>query len=369
MHPLPCVLPADREWEQSLDLPHISRALQSRPMRIAGMMIAGVLAGAALGAPARAAEPKTAELRGGRWVEVNAPQDATTAPSSDPELARIETLVQQRRNGEARKRLVNWLKHNRNSPLRDRALYLMARALYQYGDRIRAFYYLDELLDEHPDSPLFNQALELQFQTADAYLDGYKRRWLGVPMFTAYDEGIDMLYRIQARLPGSQVAERALLRTADFYYADAQYDLAADAYQAYAKSYPRSPASPRVKLRQAFANYAQFRGLRFDATPLVDARAQLNEIVVAFPDLAAEEGLPQVLERIDRTFAEKAYVTADFYRRTHAPRAAAYTYRYLIGAYPNTPEATKAQQALGRLPEGAREAPAPATMPVSALDR
>jgi outer membrane protein assembly factor BamD (BamD/ComL family) len=124
-----------------------------------------------------------------------------------------------------------------------------------------------------------------------------------------------------------------------------------------------------VKLRQAFANYAQFRGLRFDATPLVDARAQLREIVAAYPDLAAEEGLPSVLERIDRTFAEKAYATADFYRRTHAPQAAAFTYRYLIDAYPNTPEAAKAQQALARLPASAREAPAPATMPVSALDR
>ena len=347
------------------------RAITIARMRFARTMIAGALAGAALSAPARAAEPKTAELRGGRWVEVNAPQEPTTAPSSNPELARIESLIQQGRHGEARKQLVQWLKRNPSSPMRDRALYLMAEALYQYGDRIRSFYYLDELLDEHPDTPLFNQALDRQFKIADRYLDGYKRRILGVPFFHAYDEGVDMLYRIQARSPGSQIAERALLRTADFYYADAQYDLAADAYQAYAKSYPRSPASPRVKLRQAFANYAQFRGLRFDATPLVDARAQLREIVAAHPDMAAEEGLPQVLERIDRTFAEKAYATADFYRRTHAPQAAAFTYRYLIDAYPNTPEAAKAQQALARLPASAREAhaPAPATMPVSAADR
>ena len=336
-------------------------------------MIAGLLA-LALPATARANQPKTAELRGGRWVEVAAPEAPTTAPAADAELARIEQLVQQKRDGQARSRLVRWFKRNPSSPVRDRALYLMAQALYQSGDRIRAFYYLDQLLDEHPDSPLFNPALELQFRIADAYLDGYKRRFLRLPMFNAFDEGVDMLYRIQARAPGSQVAERALLRTADFYYADSQYDLAADAYQAYARSYPRSPASPRVRLRQAFANYAQFRGLRFDATPLVDARAQLNEIVAAYPDVAQEEGLPAVLERIDRTFAEKLYVTADFYRRTNEPRAAAYTYRHLIDAYPNTPEAQKAQQALARLPESVREERAapttnPAAAPVSALDR
>jgi outer membrane assembly lipoprotein YfiO len=191
-------------------------------------------------------------------------------------------------------------------------------------------------------------------------------------MFHAYDEAVDMLFRVRQRSPGSPLAEKALLRTADFYYADSQYDLAADAYAWYAREYPRSPAIGRVKLRQAFANYAQFRGLRFDATPLVDARAQLAELIAANPDLAEEEGLPAVVGRIDRTFAEKLYWTGNFYRRTHEPRAAVYMYRYLLEAYPNTPEAAKAQQALDKMPSWALESPVPeepATAPLSAIDR
>src|SRR5688572_22310141 len=115
-------------------------------MRIARMMIAGGALALALVDTARAYQPKTAELRCGRWVEVAAPEASTTAPAADAELARVEQLVQRKRNGEARSRLVRWLKRNPSSPARDRALYLMAQALYQYGDRIRAFYYLDELL-------------------------------------------------------------------------------------------------------------------------------------------------------------------------------------------------------------------------------
>jgi outer membrane assembly lipoprotein YfiO len=319
-------------------------------MRFAWMMLTALL----LAPAAMAAEPSTVELRGNQWVEVNSP---TTEPTTDAELIRIEQLVSQRRHKEARGRLVKWFQRNPSSPVRDRALYLMAEALYQKGDRIRAFFYLDQLLDEYPDSPLFYPALDVQYQIADAYLEGYKRRFLGLHLLTARDEAVDMLYRIQQRVPGSQIAEKSLLRTADFFYADAQYDLAGDAYAAYARSYPRSPAIARVRLRQAFSNYAQFRGLRFDATPLVDARAQLAEMVALYPDLADEEGLPAIVERIDRTFAEKMFVTADFYRRTKEPRAAAYTYQTLIEAYPHTAEAQKAQRELDRMPAWTKQMP------------
>lgn len=280
-------------------------------------------------------------------MEVETP--SPTTQSIDQDLLRIEQLIREGRNAAAMKSAVKWLKANKSSPLRDRALYLMAEALYQYGDRIKAFYYLDELMDEYPESPLYYQALEKQYQIADAFLSGYKRRLLKIPMLGAEEEAVEMMYRIQQRSPGSPVAEKALLRTADYYYADAQYDLAADAYAAYVRSYPRSPSIPRVKLRQAYSNLAQFRGLKFDATPVVDAQTQLQDIVATYPELAEQENLSAVLERIDATFARKLEVTADFYRRTGQPRAAAYMYEYLLKNYPNTPQAIKAQQALSKL--------------------
>jgi outer membrane assembly lipoprotein YfiO len=303
---------------------------------------------------------RTSELRGGRWVEIELP---ATRPAVDPALLRIEQLIQDRKYSAAMKSAVAWLKRNPDSPVRDRALFLMAEALYHYGNRIKAFYYLDELLDTYPESPLYHQALERQYQIADAFLNGYKRRFLKIPMFGAEDEAIEMLYRIQQRAPGSPLAEKALLRTADYYYADAQYDLAEDAYAAYAKSYPRSPVLPRVRLRQAYSNLAQFRGLKFDATPVIDAKAQLQDIVRDYPDLAAQENIPAVLERIDNTFARKLAVTAEFYRRTRQPQAAAYTYSLLLKNYPDSTEAPRAQQILIQLGEASPATTQPGTQP------
>lgn len=307
-----------------------------------------------------AAAPQSWELRDGRWTTVAAP---TTAPVvvHDETLNQMETLLQQRRGEDARRLGVEWIKghKDKDAPLRDRALFLLGQACSLEHEWFKGFYYFDELMDEYPESRYYYMALEKQYELADAFLNGRKRTFLWFRMLSAEDEAVEMMYRIQQRSPGSPLAEKALLRTADYYYADSQYDLAADTYGVYARSYPRSPKVPRVRLRQAFSNYAQFRGLRFDATPLIDARAQLVEIAALYPDLAAEENLLPIVERIDQTFARKILVTADFYRRTNEPKAAVYNYRFLLATYPNSPDAAKAKAALEKMPPRALEIPAP----------
>src|SRR5688572_27786415 len=104
-----------------------------------------------------AAEPKTWE-RSGRdgWEQVNAPAAQATQPATAaaavPALDRVEQLLQEKKSREAKKLAIDWVVANRDHPQRDRGLFLVAQSLYQYGNRIRAFYYLDELMDTYPDS-------------------------------------------------------------------------------------------------------------------------------------------------------------------------------------------------------------------------
>jgi outer membrane protein assembly factor BamD (BamD/ComL family) len=280
------------------------------------------------------------------------------------ELDRIERLIERGANRTAFRRAVDWANVHKEYPQRDRSLFLIAQSLYNTGDLVKAFYYLDELLDEYPDSQLYYPALEKQFQVAEAFFNGKRLKFLGMPLFHGYDEAIEMLYRIQTRSPGSPLAERSLLRSAEFYYADGQYDFAADTYGAYLRSYPRSPYASQVRLRQAFANYAQFRGPKFDATPIIDAREQLRAVMAADEKLAAEEKIAAILERIDRELARKLLITGDFYRRTRAPRGAVYTYRYLAKAYPETKEAQQVNRRLRTIPAWAlNSTPEPAITP------
>jgi outer membrane protein assembly factor BamD (BamD/ComL family) len=112
-------------------------------------------------------------------------------------------------------------------------------------------------------------------------------------------------------------------------------------------------------LHQAFASLAQFRGLRFDPTPIIDARAQLLDIERDYPAMAADEHVAEAVDRIDSAFASKLLVTAEFYQRTGELRAAAYFYRFLINTYASSPEAAQAKDRLAKLPESVKGPPYP----------
>jgi outer membrane assembly lipoprotein YfiO len=315
---------------------------------------------------AHAADEPAWELKpGGRWQQVQRP---TTAPVQDETLDRVEEMLQNNQARAAKKIVVAWIHTHQTSPLRDRAVFLLAQANFLYGDRLDAYYNFEEILDLYPDSRYYPLSLQREYDIADQFLRGYKRVFLGLRILEATSEATEILYRIQQRSPGSPLAEKSLLRVADFYYANADFDLAADAYAAYVRSYPKSPYIPRVRLRQAFSSLAQFHGIRFDATPIVDARKQIEVMMKDYPVLAEEENLPAIVARIDIALAKKLLVTGDFLKKTNNPQAAAYYYKFLVEQYPGYPEAEEGERKLRTLPANVVakvNPPAPATQPAS----
>jgi outer membrane protein assembly factor BamD (BamD/ComL family) len=276
-------------------------------------------------------------------------ETAGPAAQPEPELDRVAELLDRGRFGAGRSRVIRWLRDNPQSPARDRALLQAARSFVGTGNRVKAFYYCDELLDTYPESTLYPEALQLQYDAADDYLSGVRERSLGFIPLTQPERGIEMLFRVQQRSPGSPLAERALIRTADYYWEDGQFDIAADVYQSYVTRFPRSPLAPMARLREAYANLAQFRGALYDPAPLINARTILAEMIDTYPDLAEQEDFEGKLELADRQFARKLYLKADWYRRTGQPESAAYVCRRAIELYPGLPETEDVRRLLERL--------------------
>jgi outer membrane protein assembly factor BamD (BamD/ComL family) len=338
-----------------------------RFQRIGCLILPAILVCLAMASGASGQQKHTWELQNGVWTQVETPT-TNAVQIAEPTLDQAELLLFQANTSAAKHLLLKWEKANKKSPVRDRCISLLADAFFQEDSRVKSFYYLDELMDEYPESPLFTSALQRQYQIADAYLGGYKRTFLWFKILDAGEEGVIMMYRIQQRSPGSPLAEKALLRTADFYFSSQDYDLAEDAYNAYIRSYPRSPDVPRVQLRAAFSSLAQYRGVRFDATAIIDARTQLMDIQRQYPKMAEEENVATVIEQIDSAFAKKILETAEYYQRTHELKGAVFQYRFLAQTYPNSPEAAEARARLSKMPASAlaEAPPSPASSYVTA---
>jgi outer membrane assembly lipoprotein YfiO len=307
--------------------------------------------------PALARNYGTWEYREGLWVKK--PQTTQAAPQPEPMLDEAEQLLASNDLKPAKKVLLDWEKSHKHSPSRDRCIFLLARLFYQKDDRIKSFFYCDELMDEYPESKLFQTALQWQYDIAKAYMDGYKESFLGIRFVDRGGEAVEMMWRIQQRCPGSPLAEMGLLDTADYYFNDRDYDLAEETYNFYVQSYPNSPEVPRVKLRAAYSSWAQFRGTKFDASNIIDAQAQLLVIQRQYPELASEENVQTALDHIDEAFARKLLEQGDYYQRTGQLKGAVYQYRFLAQTYPNSPDAAEARIRLRQMPPTALTDPAP----------
>ncbi len=317
-----------------------------------------ILAALLLAVPA-AGQQQVEELRGQEFQPVPT-RRTQEARQPVPELEAARALLEADQPKAAFQTALDWTLANRTHPSRDQGLLLMSRGLYGHGNPVKAFYYLDELMDTYPASPYFYDALQLQYDMAEALLDGYKLRALGLPLVNATGVGEEMMQRVQQRSPGSPLAERALLRTADFYMREGQYDIASDAYRSYLESYPRSRRVPEVRVRRILANVALYAGPPYDPTPLLDARAQARELLADDPALANAERMPELLTWIDEQMGAKLLNTAEYYERVNKPAAARKVLRDILRVLPETPAAETARRRLG---EADTETTAPETPP------
>ncbi len=264
----------------------------------------------------------------------------------DLALRRAADLVDSGDGRRAFKILVDRFKSEPQAAYRDVSLWLAANALVEDGQRIRAFYYLDQLMDEHSDSSLYYAAARKQYEIADSYLRNRSDRMLFFPV-RQHEAALEMLFRVQQRLPGSPLAELALKRSADFYFANGDYDFAEDAYGVFIDRFPRSQAIPTVRLKQAYSNLLQYQGPRYDPTPLLDAATQLRQFRVEYPELARDMAVDERIDWVDEQLAEKLVLESSFFARTGEPAASRRLLAEVIERYPETPQAERARRRLG----------------------
>jgi outer membrane protein assembly factor BamD (BamD/ComL family) len=311
-----------------------------------------LVAGGTLSSSALAQEQY--QLKQGKWQK-QAPVDPATP---EGKLVAIRALIEQGEPKEAAEQATEWIDNHPNHPALIDAY--MVRADAQCGRRryYKALYDFEYVIRYYPGSEQFNVAMEREFEIAKLYVHGVKRYFLGMPILPAYEEGEEILIRIQERAPGSDLGERASLELSDYFYRDGKMTSAAEAYDLFLQNYPRSLHRERVLLRLIQANLATFKGPKFDSTGLIEAQQRIRQYEKEFPAAAEKIGTSALSVRIGESLALKGYYIARWYERTGETLSAVYTYRRIVK---DSPRAAAAQLALSRLEDldAAPVAPAP----------
>lgn len=299
---------------------------------------------------------------GKEWVSPK-PADPGT-PQGD--LAILRKMVDDGQNKRVENMVEEFLVTHGESPACEEAMNLAGQSLINRGRYWDAYKWYERQVSTYPNGAFFERALDREYLIADAFVNGRKRRAMKIFRVSADLDGVDMLMRIAAHAPGTPIAERALLRVADFHFSRAEYPEAIHCYEDFVKSHPLSGHRKYAMLQIARSYLLSYRGVKWDSTPLLDARKRYQLFAQAYPREARKENVEGILEEIRLSLAQKVYATGRFYERTKHPRAAAFYYRKTIRDYPDTHWANSAKgrlDMLGPLPTDARPYTPPPTPP------
>ncbi|MGN6370921.1 MAG: outer membrane protein assembly factor BamD [Phycisphaerae bacterium] len=288
------------------------------------------------------------ELRNGSWVPLVQPGEGT------PD-AQVAQMINDLRGGNTKTVIADakeWEKKNKLHPLMPQVLVLQGDAEVARGNKYKALYSYEEMLLNYPSSELYLPVLQREYNIADAFLNGYKRKFLGIHLLPVTEDALELLDRIQDRQRGSAIAEQAGMRIVDYYFAAGKFQEAYDACSDFLKRYPYSQYVRKAEIRRAQAALGNFHGVLFDFTPLYDARERLAAISDAYPQTAEQVQVPAIDDRIYQLEGKKELEIARYYWRAGRKHAAAYYYKRVMANWPDTAAATSARAELQRrLPE------------------
>ncbi len=281
----------------------------------------------------------------GTWAVTRTPE-----PGSDEEfMLRARRLLAEGKASAAEDLLDGWIEKNGRgeSPYRADAYLLRGDARTAQGDEEDAVRDYEVVVGEYPESDQFVVALEREMAIAIRYLNGLRRKFLGLRIDSGEVLGQEILVRVNQRLEGSRLAERALIELADFYYRTRDMISASTAYEIFLVLYPRSEYRAKAMQRRVSANIARFNGPKYDATGLVDAGVLIRDYIASDPDDAQAAGIDtELLARLEAARAAQMLDRAEWYLRREDRVSARFMLRRVVRRFPETPAGERAIELL-----------------------
>lgn len=282
--------------------------------------------------------PRAAAQSGGEFKLSDEDTWKQTGVIPEPETPEGQLLEMRRAlasgdSARAERMATQWIDRNERHPSIADAYLVRADAKLANDDEYEALFDYEYIARMYPGTEVFVTALERELDIARLYAGGRNRKLWGLRIVGAEDEAEELFIRIQERMPGGRIAERAGMELADFYFDRRRMTLAVDAYALFIENYPRSEQLPKARRRLIYAYLASFKGPQYDAAGLYEARSRLRALRLMQPMEAEQIGADGLLMRIDESDAMKMLETARWYVRLNNPIAAELTIRRLVKKY------------------------------------
>jgi len=295
----------------------------------------------------------------GQWTP------AATREFSTPEgmLAWIRQYADRHQNALVISTTRRFLKTFPGDPRSEEAMLLSGEAEMRRGRFWQAYTWFERQLDAWSAGEFSARALQRQFEVGQAFLAGKWRLVWGFLPLPAKTDGIDILMKIVDRAPGSAIGEKSMMTVADFYFNRQEYVQAVQAYDRYQELFKSSPRLAYVTYRAALATFGTFHTVRHDETPLIDAEQRFTMFTKRFPRDAQAAQATTILVTIRDLRGQKAFETAEYYRKVGRAESAAMLYERAADNFADTAWGDRATAARAKLGDVQRKRPVGTAIP------
>lgn len=236
------------------------------------------------------------------------------------------------------------------SPFSQELAYMIGYSYYQLGQFELANRSLSAYLNHSANHSHFEEAIQMKFEIAEAFLHGKKKRLFGSHKMPAWlsakEDAIEIYDEVIATVPHSDMAATSLLGKARIQTEFEEYKPAVETLSLLIRRFPKTEAAAEAYLEIARVYLEQSKNSSLDLDILELAGVNLKKFKAAYPREPRIEEAAKIYAETNELFAANLLETGGFFARTKKPAAALIYYNRVIAKYPTTKAAEIAQERL-----------------------
>jgi outer membrane protein assembly factor BamD (BamD/ComL family) len=291
------------------------------------------------------------------------PIQAKPNPQAEAEFHAAEALFQQGKFEAAEPLFKTLAKKRKGSVWGEKGQYYLAETQFQRGKLVTANDSFELLKKDYGGTEFNEKLIAREYAIAQAWLaqtdpkapPEAKMAWTAhfdgkEPLVDVQGHAINTLNHVRHHNPSGPLADHAVMRIADEYMKNQDFETAAMYYDQLITDHPKSPFLQRAQLAAIDARMKGYVGPEYDGAGLEKARELVKQTMATFPDRAVNnEKLYHTLDLINDQDAERTYVVGNYYRRAGYPESAEYYFAKIPQRWPKSPWASKAKTQLASL--------------------
>jgi len=243
----------------------------------------------------------------------------------------------------------NLVKRHPVSVLAGKAQLKIGRILESAGEYNDAYEAYAIYLTKYPKGEDFEAVVESMFKIAKLFLEGEKKKILGIKIASSMERAQQMFDGIIRRAPFSKWAPLAQFNAGQALEKMGKYGDAIIAYSGVVSKYPNDDIADDAQYQIGYVRLKQYREGSYDQASAQKAREAFDDFVNRYPESEKVAQAQENMKTLEGGSTKSTLDVAKFYDKTKQYRAAVIYYNDVIKVAPDSPEGTFAKTRIEEL--------------------